>query len=157
MAGLFGSLASGLRRRELKSTDAGNLSWAALFGQQNSRAGVSVIADGLSAAGHNRALLRASTAGSRSTGRLLIEFNESRRPRHLNRIYKTVAPLSEPSTKGRTLLQPHPEGGSLYICRGDRDPARGGRPGPQPCPALWRTASLISMPRASWARSKSAV
>ena len=45
MAGLFGSLASGLRRRELKSTDAGNLSWAALFGQQNSRAGVSVNVD----------------------------------------------------------------------------------------------------------------
>ena len=45
MAGLFGSLASGLRRRELKTTDAGNLSWAALFGQQNSRAGVSVNVD----------------------------------------------------------------------------------------------------------------
>ena len=45
MAGLFGSLASGLRRRDLKSTDAGNLSWAALFGQQNSRAGVSVNVD----------------------------------------------------------------------------------------------------------------
>ena len=45
MAGLFGSLASGLRRRELKATDAGNLSWAALFGQQNSRAGVSVNVD----------------------------------------------------------------------------------------------------------------
>lgn len=45
MAGLFGSLASGLRRGELKSTDAGNLSWAALFGQQNSRAGVSVNVD----------------------------------------------------------------------------------------------------------------
>ena len=30
MAGLFGSLASGLRRRELKATDARNLSWAAL-------------------------------------------------------------------------------------------------------------------------------
>ena len=45
MGGLFGSLASGLRRRELKATDAGNLSWAALFGQQNSRAGVSVNVD----------------------------------------------------------------------------------------------------------------
>lgn len=45
MAGLFGSLASGLRRRELKTTDAGNLSWAALLGQQNSRAGVSVNVD----------------------------------------------------------------------------------------------------------------
>ena len=45
MEGLFGSLASGLRRRELKTTDAGNLSWAALFGQQNSRAGVSVNVD----------------------------------------------------------------------------------------------------------------
>ena len=45
MAGLFGSLASGLRRRELKATDAGNLSWSALFGQQNSRAGVSVNVD----------------------------------------------------------------------------------------------------------------
>ena len=45
MAGLFGSLASGLRRRELKATDAGNLSWAALFGQQNSRVGVSVNVD----------------------------------------------------------------------------------------------------------------
>ena len=45
MAGLFGSLASGLRRRELKTTDAGNLSWSALFGQQNSRAGVSVNVD----------------------------------------------------------------------------------------------------------------
>ena len=45
MAGLFGSLASGLRRRELKTTDAGNLTWAALFGQQNSRAGVSVNVD----------------------------------------------------------------------------------------------------------------
>ena len=43
MEGLFGSLASSLRRRELKATDAGNLSWAALFGQQNSRAGVSVM------------------------------------------------------------------------------------------------------------------
>ena len=42
---MFGSLASGLRRRELKTTDAGNLSWAALFGQQNSRAGVSVNVD----------------------------------------------------------------------------------------------------------------
>ena len=38
-------MASGLRRRELKTTDAGNLSWAALFGQQNSRAGVSVNVD----------------------------------------------------------------------------------------------------------------
>jgi HK97 family phage portal protein len=45
MEGLFGSLASSLRRRELKATDAGNLSWAALFGQQNSRAGVSVNVD----------------------------------------------------------------------------------------------------------------
>ena len=45
MGGLFGSLASGLRRRERKATDAGNLSWAALFGQQNSRAGVSVNVD----------------------------------------------------------------------------------------------------------------
>ena len=45
MGGLFGSLASGLRRRELKATDAGNLSWAALYGQQNSRAGVSVNVD----------------------------------------------------------------------------------------------------------------
>ena len=45
MEGLFGSLASGLRRRELKTTDAGNLTWAALFGQQNSRAGVSVNVD----------------------------------------------------------------------------------------------------------------
>ena len=45
MSGLFGSLASGLRRRELKTTDARNLSWAALFGQQNSRAGVSVNVD----------------------------------------------------------------------------------------------------------------
>ena len=45
MEGLFGSLASGLRRRELKTTDAGNLSWAALFGQQNSRSGVSVNVD----------------------------------------------------------------------------------------------------------------
>ncbi|MCX7366289.1 MAG: phage portal protein [Alphaproteobacteria bacterium] len=42
---MFGSLASGLRRRELKTTDAGNLSWSALFGQQNSRAGVSVNVD----------------------------------------------------------------------------------------------------------------
>ena len=45
MGGLFGTMASGLRRRELKTTDAGNLSWAALFGQQNSRAGVSVNVD----------------------------------------------------------------------------------------------------------------
>jgi HK97 family phage portal protein len=45
MAGLFGALASGLRRREMKVTDAGNLSWAGLFGQQNSRAGVSVSVD----------------------------------------------------------------------------------------------------------------
>ncbi len=45
MGGLFGSLASGLRRRELKTTDAGNLSWAALFGQPNARSGVSVNVD----------------------------------------------------------------------------------------------------------------
>ncbi len=45
MGGLFGSMASGLRRRELKTTDAGNLSCSALFGQQNSRAGVSVNVD----------------------------------------------------------------------------------------------------------------
>lgn len=45
MAGLFGALASGLRRREIKATDAGSLSWAGLFGQQNSRAGVSVSVD----------------------------------------------------------------------------------------------------------------
>ena len=45
MAGLFGSLASGLLRRVVKSTDAGNLSWSGLFGQQNSRAGVSVNVD----------------------------------------------------------------------------------------------------------------
>ena len=32
-------------RRNLQATDAGNLSWAALFGQQNSRAGVSVNVD----------------------------------------------------------------------------------------------------------------
>jgi HK97 family phage portal protein len=45
MAGLFGAVASGLRGRELKTTDAGSLSWAGLFGQQNSRAGVSVSVD----------------------------------------------------------------------------------------------------------------
>ncbi|MCW5704671.1 MAG: phage portal protein [Bradyrhizobium sp.] len=45
MAGLFGAVASGLRGREVKTTDAGSLSWAGLFGQQNSRAGVSVNVD----------------------------------------------------------------------------------------------------------------
>jgi len=45
MAGLFGAVASGLRGREAKTTDAGSLSWAGLFGQQNSRAGVSVNVD----------------------------------------------------------------------------------------------------------------
>jgi HK97 family phage portal protein len=45
MAGLFGALASGLRRREIKATDAGSLSWAGLFGQHNSRAGVAVNVD----------------------------------------------------------------------------------------------------------------
>jgi len=45
MAGLFGAVASGLRGREVKTTDAGSLSWAGLFGQQNSRAGVSVTVD----------------------------------------------------------------------------------------------------------------
>jgi HK97 family phage portal protein len=45
MAGLFGAVALGLRGREVKTTDAGSLSWAGLFGQQNSRAGVSVNVD----------------------------------------------------------------------------------------------------------------
>jgi len=45
MAGLFGSLASGLRRRETKAADVSGLTWSALFGQQNSRAGVSVNVD----------------------------------------------------------------------------------------------------------------
>jgi len=45
MAGLFGSLAYGLRRRETKVADVSGLTWSALFGQQNSRAGVSVNVD----------------------------------------------------------------------------------------------------------------
>ncbi len=45
MAGLFGSLASGLRRRETKAADVSGLTWSAMFGQQNSRAGVSVNVD----------------------------------------------------------------------------------------------------------------
>ena len=45
MSGLFGSLASGLRRRETKAADVSGLTWSALFGQQNSRAGVSVNVD----------------------------------------------------------------------------------------------------------------
>jgi HK97 family phage portal protein len=45
MAGLFGALALGLRRRETKAADVSGLSWSALFGQQNSRAGVSVNVD----------------------------------------------------------------------------------------------------------------
>ena len=45
MAGLFGSLTSALRRRETKAADISGLTWSALFGQQNSRAGVSVNVD----------------------------------------------------------------------------------------------------------------
>lgn len=45
MGGLFGAMASGLRRREFKTTDAGNLTWAALFGQPNIRSDVSVNVD----------------------------------------------------------------------------------------------------------------
>ncbi len=40
--GLFGSLATGLRRVEGKAVDASALTWQALLGNQNSRAGVSV-------------------------------------------------------------------------------------------------------------------
>lgn len=43
--GLFGTLATGLIRAEAKTTDASALTWAALFGQQNSRSGVSVNID----------------------------------------------------------------------------------------------------------------
>ena len=45
MIGLFGSLATGLLRRETKAADVSGLTWSALFGQQNSRAGVSVNVD----------------------------------------------------------------------------------------------------------------
>ena len=45
MAGLFGFLASGLWRRETKAADISGLTWSALLGQQNSRAGVSVNVD----------------------------------------------------------------------------------------------------------------
>ena len=45
MEGLFGALASGLRRHETKAADVPGLTWSALFGQQNSRAGVSVNVD----------------------------------------------------------------------------------------------------------------
>ena len=43
--GLFGTLASGLRGREVKTTGAVNLTWAALFGQNTARSGVSVNVD----------------------------------------------------------------------------------------------------------------
>ena len=67
MEGLFGSLASGLRRRELKTTDAGNLTWAALFGQQNSRAGVSVNVDSALKVSTVFACLRVLADGIRSS------------------------------------------------------------------------------------------
>ena len=45
MAGLFGALASGLRRPESKAADVSGLTWASLFGQPNVRSGVSVNVD----------------------------------------------------------------------------------------------------------------
>ena len=45
MPGLFGALASGLRRPETKAADVSGLTWSALLGQQNSRAGVAVNVD----------------------------------------------------------------------------------------------------------------
>ncbi|MGE0574074.1 phage portal protein [Reyranella sp.] len=45
MAGLFGSLASGLRRGEAKAAGASALTWSGLFSQPNARSGVSVTID----------------------------------------------------------------------------------------------------------------
>ena len=45
MAGLFGALASGLRRPETKAAQLSDLGWSSLFGQPNVRSGVAVNVD----------------------------------------------------------------------------------------------------------------